>query len=254
MNFYKTNPISSLGLKGMSPVVRLVRIRRMLDPSAYRHIRRNFFRVHCQFVRANDCRCSYDYFMFLCGPLSAEAQIHSPSGATLAIGSDGRLLGIPDATAQFVQYSEREVICHTDDCQGCLRSHGGWLVPYSFPACSAITPHPGFSQREGRQRDCTAACFTHWPWHPAIFIRLQRSFSFRELSIPTNHSVGGPPLSRWRPDDVLSDPSRAWTELVGDIRGSAKPYACDRRYIRTGTASDVHGLLAVGTHAGTAFA
>lgn len=110
MNFYKTNPISSLGLKGTSPVVRLVRIRRMLDPSTYRHIRRNFFRVHCQFVRANDCRTSYDYFMFLCGPLSAVAQIHSPLGATLVIGSDGRLLDTPDAAAPFVQHPAREVI------------------------------------------------------------------------------------------------------------------------------------------------
>ena len=80
---------------------------------------------------------------------------------------------------------------HIDDCQGCLRYYGGWLVPYSFPTRSAITPHPGFSQREGRQRDRTAACFTHRPWHPAVSIRLQRVFRFANYPFqPTIASAG----------------------------------------------------------------
>ncbi|MBZ6079205.1 hypothetical protein [Microvirga puerhi] len=108
MNFYKTNPVACLGLATeRSPVVRVVRIRRMLEPAAYRRIRRNFFRVHCQFVRANDCRTSYDYFMFLCGPLPAAVQIHSPTGAMSAIGSDGCLLDINSGEASFLERAER---------------------------------------------------------------------------------------------------------------------------------------------------
>lgn len=108
MNFYKTDPVMCLGIASeRSPVIRLVRIRRMLAPTAYRRIRRNFFRVHCQFVRANDCRASYDYFMFLCGPLSAVVQIYSPTGATSAIGSDGRLLDIASDEASFLECAER---------------------------------------------------------------------------------------------------------------------------------------------------
>ena len=35
----------------------------MLDPAQHRCVKRNFYRVHCQFVSGND-RAAYDYFMF----------------------------------------------------------------------------------------------------------------------------------------------------------------------------------------------
>ena len=92
MNFYKSDPIAALGLPGRSPTVRVVRISRMLQPATYRRFRRNFFRVHCQFVSANDLRAPYDYFMMVCGPVSAESQVQSPDGAMAAIGPDGALL------------------------------------------------------------------------------------------------------------------------------------------------------------------
>lgn len=109
MNFYKTDPMAVLGLPACGrPVVRIVRIRDMLDPAAYRRIRRNFFRVHCQFISGNDRRAPYDYFMLLCGPLSVERQVRSPDGAVSAIGPDGALLDGPaaePARARFVQVS-----------------------------------------------------------------------------------------------------------------------------------------------------
>ena len=76
MNFYKTNPVAAMGLQVPGrPVVRIERIRRMVEPARYRRIRRNFFKVHCQFVKGNDRRAAYDYFMLLCGPLSVEDQV-----------------------------------------------------------------------------------------------------------------------------------------------------------------------------------
>ena len=80
MNFYKVDPVTDMGLKGRSPVIRQVRVKAMLDPAAYRRIKRNLFRVHNQFVSANDRRAAYDYFMLLCGPLSAENQARSRDG------------------------------------------------------------------------------------------------------------------------------------------------------------------------------
>src|SRR5215208_6890188 len=80
MNFYKVDPVTDMGLKGKSPVIRQVRVKAMLDPAAYRRIKRNLFRVHNQFVSANDRRAAYDYFMLLCGPLSAENQARSREG------------------------------------------------------------------------------------------------------------------------------------------------------------------------------
>jgi hypothetical protein len=91
MNFYKVDPVAGMGLVGRSPIVRQVRVKAMLDPAAYRRIRRNFFRVHCQFVSANDRRAPYDYFMLVCGPFAAEDQVRSRQGAVSWIGLDGAL-------------------------------------------------------------------------------------------------------------------------------------------------------------------
>jgi hypothetical protein len=96
MNFYKTNPISELGLKTIgSPVIRIVKIRNMLSARAYRRIRRSFYRVHSQFVSGNERRTAYDYFMLICGPVSTIQQIHSPDGAASAIDENGALIEIP---------------------------------------------------------------------------------------------------------------------------------------------------------------
>lgn len=89
MNFYKVDPVAAMRLKGKSPVIRQVRVRAMLEPAAYRRIRRNFFRVHCQFVSGNDRRAPYDYFMLVCGPFAAEDQVRSRDGAASWIGPDG---------------------------------------------------------------------------------------------------------------------------------------------------------------------
>jgi hypothetical protein len=94
MNFYKTDPVADLGLKPTGkPVVRVVRISRMLDPAFYKRIKRDFFRLHRQFVSGNDRRATYDYFMLLCGPPPVERQVRAPEGAASLIGPDGALLG-----------------------------------------------------------------------------------------------------------------------------------------------------------------
>jgi hypothetical protein len=96
MNFYKTDPITALGLKHAGrPVVRVIRFRQMLDPTAYRRIRRNFYRVHNQFVSGNDRRAAYDYFMLVCGPLSVEHQACLPEGVGSQIGEDGAIFEAP---------------------------------------------------------------------------------------------------------------------------------------------------------------
>jgi len=100
MNFYKTDPVAEMKLTAARhPLIRTVRIKHMLDPAIYKRIRRNFFRVHCQFVSGNDRRAPYDFFMLMCGPLTVEQQARSPDGAASAIGLDGALL-LGDETAQ----------------------------------------------------------------------------------------------------------------------------------------------------------
>jgi hypothetical protein len=92
MNFYKSDPLTAMGLPSRAvPLVHVVRFRDMLDPAIYQRIRRHPLRLHNQFVSGNNRRHWYDYFMLVCGPLSAE-QLARGDGALSAIGSDGRLL------------------------------------------------------------------------------------------------------------------------------------------------------------------
>jgi hypothetical protein len=94
MNFYKTNPMAEMSLSTEhGPVVRLVEFSQMLERAFYRSIRLKPYRVHCQFVSGNDKRYLYDYFMLVCGPVSAKCQTMAPDGALSVIGDDGALGG-----------------------------------------------------------------------------------------------------------------------------------------------------------------
>src|SRR5215204_6516456 len=104
MSFYKVDPVTAMGLKGRSPLMRQVRVKAMLHPASYRRIKRNLLRVHCQFVSANDRRAAYDYFMLICGPLSAENQGLSRDGAASTV----HLWGAPNLPATEEQWREDE--------------------------------------------------------------------------------------------------------------------------------------------------
>jgi hypothetical protein len=93
LNFYKSRPMAEMGLSTEDePTVRVVRFSRMLDDDIYRRIRLNYFRLHCQFVSGNDRRALYDYFMLICGPVTAKSQTLAPEGAVSMIGDDGALI------------------------------------------------------------------------------------------------------------------------------------------------------------------
>ncbi|MCX7323407.1 MAG: hypothetical protein NTZ14_03025 [Hyphomicrobiales bacterium] len=91
MNFFRTDPVAVLGINGRSPVVRKVRFGQMLNREYYASIRFNFFRLHCQFISANDKRAPYDYVMMICGPFDPVALAASRDGAMGWIGTQGDL-------------------------------------------------------------------------------------------------------------------------------------------------------------------
>jgi hypothetical protein len=97
LNFYDRRPMAEVGLSTENEAtVRLVEISEMLDHDMYRRIRLHFFRLHCQFISGNDRRSSYDYFMLVCGPISAKSQTLASDGAVSMIGDDGALtIGAP---------------------------------------------------------------------------------------------------------------------------------------------------------------
>lgn len=75
INFYKTDPVTVMGLKPRKPdaplpfpFVRKVHLPNMLGREAYKRVRGRFFRIHYQFVSANRRRYYYDFFMTCFGP------------------------------------------------------------------------------------------------------------------------------------------------------------------------------------------
>jgi hypothetical protein len=65
-----------------------VRYRDMLSDDSYTQLQWNLFRMHYQFILANDKRAPYDYFMLICGPARI-ADWASHSNKTLAAFSEG---------------------------------------------------------------------------------------------------------------------------------------------------------------------
>jgi hypothetical protein len=101
MNFYNTNPMAEMALPTEDgPVVRLVEFGRMLEHAMYRRIRLKFYRLHCQFISGNDRRAPYDYFMLVCGPVSAKAQTLAADGAVSMIGEDGAVISAPPSCSE----------------------------------------------------------------------------------------------------------------------------------------------------------
>ncbi|QLF70679.1 hypothetical protein FE840_014660 [Peteryoungia desertarenae] len=84
INFYKCDPYAAAGLehqrKDSFPRQFQVRFKHMLEPDAYRRIKRNFFRVHYQFISANSRPYFYDFFMICCGPQRLQDVTVDPNG------------------------------------------------------------------------------------------------------------------------------------------------------------------------------
>jgi hypothetical protein len=90
VNFYKSNPVTDLGLPPAEmPIVQIVRVKHMLKPATYAGLKRDFFRVHRQFVMANEERYFYDYYMILGGPVSLPQRVLYHDGAVSAFAADG---------------------------------------------------------------------------------------------------------------------------------------------------------------------
>jgi len=88
MNFYVFDPIAGhgidLGSRRVNPHVVPVRFRDCISPDRYPWFRWRFFRMHFQFVMANDRPAPYDYFMIVCGPFDLRLRADGPGEAARA--------------------------------------------------------------------------------------------------------------------------------------------------------------------------
>jgi len=92
MNFFNFDPIKGhridLGNTERNLVSPQMNLRSLIDPSQYSHFRWRFFRVHFQFIMANDRPAAYDFFMILCGPLDLLTRVFRPGLALRAASRD----------------------------------------------------------------------------------------------------------------------------------------------------------------------
>ena len=92
MNFYPFDPIKGhdidVGEARRNPKIVSVRFRDVIQPEHYNVFRRKFFRVHFQFVMANERPHAYDFFMIVCGPIPLTARMAVPDAALVATTGD----------------------------------------------------------------------------------------------------------------------------------------------------------------------
>ena len=95
ISFYKFDPVTEQRVDDRydrKPIIRMVRIRGMLEPETYRRIRFRFMRVHHQFVMANERRNAYDFYMMGCGPVPFRSSVMTMEGPAALIGADGTFI------------------------------------------------------------------------------------------------------------------------------------------------------------------
>ena len=89
MNFYPFDPIAGHGIEvgaaRHNPTLVPVRFREVIDPARYNRFRWQFFRVHFQFVMANERPHAYDFYMIVCGPVSLSDRVKHPAAALAAV-------------------------------------------------------------------------------------------------------------------------------------------------------------------------
>jgi pimeloyl-ACP methyl ester carboxylesterase len=104
INVFKFDPVAALDipLRGPrhNPTVVAVRFADCLEPKTYLRFRNNFFRMHFQFIMANDRRASYDYFFYLLGPAPVTDWPSGEWNLLARFGADASFTTSPDFSAQ----------------------------------------------------------------------------------------------------------------------------------------------------------
>jgi len=97
MNFFQFDPIAShgidVGTARRNPTIVPVRFREIIDPKRYNLFRWQFFKVHFQFVMANERPHAYDFFMIVCGPVPLRERISLPEAALAIATGDSAARG-----------------------------------------------------------------------------------------------------------------------------------------------------------------
>jgi len=93
INVYKVDPVVALGFPPTGkPIVKIIRIRLMVEEHTYRRFHLNFLRIHRQAMMGNERRYFYDYYMLCCGPMALAERVANPDQAVVTFAADGALI------------------------------------------------------------------------------------------------------------------------------------------------------------------
>ncbi|MEH2474686.1 hypothetical protein V1281_004134 [Nitrobacteraceae bacterium AZCC 2161] len=92
MNFFPFDPVTGHdidpGSSKRNPTIVPVRFREIIRPEHYNRFRWKFFRVHFQFVMANERPHPYDFYMIVCGPIPLKERFNKPVSALALVTGD----------------------------------------------------------------------------------------------------------------------------------------------------------------------
>ncbi len=92
INVYKVDPVVAIGIAATGkPIIKIIRIRSMVEEKTYRSFHLNFLRIHRQAMMGNERRYYYDYYMLCCGPIPLAARVADGDAAVAAFTADGAL-------------------------------------------------------------------------------------------------------------------------------------------------------------------
>lgn len=92
INFYRARVVEIAGFPDLPQAhVLLTRFKYMLTPDHYRRIKRDFLRVHRQYVLGPDRRANYDFCLMTAGPFSARDFVGFAAGDLPPMGQDGSI-------------------------------------------------------------------------------------------------------------------------------------------------------------------
>jgi hypothetical protein len=95
MNFANFDPVGGIGVQvgalRCNPLIWLIRFQDMVSPEDYPAFRRNFFRMHFQYIMGNDRPAPYDYILLIGGPMAIADRARRHDELFKAFVRDGKL-------------------------------------------------------------------------------------------------------------------------------------------------------------------
>jgi len=92
INVYKVDPVVALSMPATGkPIIKIIRIRMMVEEHTYKRFHLNFLRIHRQALMGNERRYFYDYYMLTGGPIPLADRVERPEEAVAAFAADGSL-------------------------------------------------------------------------------------------------------------------------------------------------------------------